>query len=251
MRTATILGCAVALATMGCNGDSSAGTTVAECPADAGNAAMDDGGPGRDAGPMLDGGGYIVRTAFLNSTPTRGVGATVEPMVTPGADFQLNCDVGKVVTGFEAMSSSEQIWGFQVRCGELRTVKFDEGSYEVRTGGASAGMLVGTDGTGSSAERGDCGPNMFARGIYGKNDGNRVYALGLLCGEGNVANDNQIEVIGASNSSFFGGGAGDMFDIACPEDSVLTGIMGRADPDALMGGILRVSGVCAPAAVID
>jgi hypothetical protein len=133
----------------------------------------------------------------------------------------------------------------------VRTVKFDEGSYEIRIGGASAGMLVGTDGSGSSAERGDCGPNMFARGIYGKNDDNRVYALGLLCGEGDIANDNQIEVIGASNSSFFGGGAGTMFDIGCPEDTVLTGINGRADPDALMGGILRVGGVCAPAVVID
>ena len=250
MRIATILGCAVALATTGCNGDDTAGTTVAECHYDAGTTPMGDGGTGGvDAGPMLDGGGYIVRTAFLSSTPTRQVGLPAD--TEGGAAFQLNCSVGQVITGFEALSTSEQIWGFQIRCGELRTVKFDEGSFEVRTGGASAGMLVGTEGAGAESERGDCGPNMFARGIYGKNDSTRVYALGLLCGEGEVAGDDQIDVIGASNSSFFGGGAGDMFDIGCPENSVLTGISGRADPDSVMGGVLSVSGVCAPAVVVD
>jgi hypothetical protein len=249
MRIATTLFIAFGLLALGCNGDDPAGTTMAECPTDAGSTPTTDGGAGVDAGPMLDGGGYFVPTAFLGGGPTRGVGA--DTMTTAGADFQLNCDAGKVVTGFEALSSTAQIWGFAIRCGELRTVKFDEGSFEVRTGGASAGMLVGTQGDGSTNERGDCGPNMFARGIYGKNDGSRVYALGLLCGEAEVAGDDHIDVIGASNSSFFGGGAGMMFDIACPENTVLTGINGRADADPVSGGVLRIGAYCAAAMVVD
>lgn len=257
-----MLFCSAALLLAGCGDDDDgfegfdAGPAVDAngIDADGLDAGDMDAGDGTDAGEMMadamagdgalpDGAmGTEVPTAFFGAEQTRAEGANMG-----GTAFELNCEVGKVVVGFTGRADSTQMWGLAVRCSTLQVMEFEDGTMEVGTGWATATASVGSATLGDEVTS-NCAEDEFGRGLYGKADDTKIYSLGFLCGTGDVATDGNIVVENGSNSDFFGGTAGSGFTIDCPENTLMTGVLGMASDT---GGLLGLRAVCSQAQIVD